>query len=255
MSDSDDPSMRDILETHLEDRDSKWHETKPGVYHASSAGYCKRKAYYRIQGLDEDLPLGLFRMGEMVEDVVEAALRDEYGERFVKNAVPVKHDAGEFAVVGSTDPVVLGYNGDILRVYEVKSSESKLENRVKDQHLLQAGFYGHLLDAPVHVVHPGRSDVLEIPDDDVAMDAKECEVRFREAMEWFEDLHGYVAESELPPATPSGGWECQWCDFRERCRQDGGWAKVHKKRGEGWRWMRESDPKRDSYETWGDKEG
>jgi hypothetical protein len=234
-------TTRDIVEQHLASRESEWHQDEPNVYHASRVWNCFRKAFYKKRGEEgEDVPLGLFAMGARAEDVLFEALRDHFGDAFVLTDVPVKEDVetehGNIAIVGRTDPVVIGYNGEFLRLYEVKSSESWSTGRddagsAKPTHTHQAAFYAAKLGIDdVHIPRPGRSDVLEMPSPDFVIPSGDVPELYRETVEYFVRLHEYVARDELPDPEPRHEKECEWCDVQSLCQaeDDGaeGWVRV-----------------------------
>lgn len=226
---------------------SKWHEPQAGVYHASSVWYCLRRNYYKETGVPEERPLphGLFEMGRRAEDVVFDALKAHYGERFVLNSVPVRWEADGFMVVGETDPVLIDWVLFVKRVYEVKSSEvrdKKKRNPTEDRHRHQASFYAGQLSTPagdvmetmnqpeVHIVHPGRSDVLNFRE--TVLDPADVDTYYKETLAYFEQLHAALTAKELPPAEPKDKRECGWCPHKAKCLKDGGWTNA------GGKWVR-----------------
>lgn len=237
-----DETTRDVVETWLESQDSEWHEQQPGVYHASQTWTCHRKKWYQVKGEEEDLPLGLFHMGEQAEIALEEALKNHLGGHFVLNDIPVKHDEGDFSIVGRTDPVVVGYNLNPLRLYEVKSSRAGKHASTKPSHRHQAGFYAHLLGVEeVHIPHPARNDILDMPSPDHQIPLEDIPSLFEETVDHFDEFHEFIEADEQPPADPMLKDECKWCDFGPKngsgiCTLDGGWVRVKAGNGrEVWR--------------------
>lgn len=258
------PSTREIILRYLESKDNEWHKDEEGVYHASGVWKCFRKTIMSEQ-FEEDLPLGLFEMGHKAEDVLEEGLKhhfNENGGNFVWNSIPVKHEVptphGPISIVGSTDPAVIGYNLQPIRLYECKSSESYTTQHGKppiadETHKHQGGFYAHKLGFPeLYIPRPGRSDVLNMPEPDFIIDdPEELERLFHETEEYFAKLHDYRIRGELPPADPFAEKECKYCPFGPKkgnsaCPEMGGWYKV--KAGNGrvvWRKNEEDLKERD----------
>lgn len=212
---------------------------------------CYRKGFYKAtRDVDPDLPLGLFKMAEHAEQEIYEALCEEYGSHFVLNSIPVKREVpteySPLSIVGQTDPVIIGYNLEPIRLYEVKSSESYSTRHgdsgsARNTHKHQSSFYaGELGIDEVLIPRPARSNLLEMPEPDFSIPPADIAELHQETIDYFKALHAFVEEGDLPPPEPFGDKECEWCDFKHICRRedDGedGWVKIKAGNGrEVWR--------------------
>lgn len=202
-------------------------------------------------------------MGRRAEAVLMESLAEHYGERFVRNNIPVKYEAPPFeaspdlatehepsapptpafVIVGETDPVLFDWNNVVKRVYEAKSSEIKNKeknNPTEERHKRQASFYAGQLETEagwpeVYVVHPGRSDVLNFSE--TIIPPGDVQRFYIETIEYFGQLHRALTTKTLPPAEPKDEGECTWCPFKAKCIEDGGWQVI------GSKWVREASLK------------
>lgn len=228
--------MKQIAKSYLESKNDSWHDPIPGVYHAHSVWWCHRKNWYKRNGYpeEEELPLGLFEMGHKVEDIITMALRHHYGWKFVFQDVPAQEPIEvqvgpylyEGEIRGATDPAIYGWNAKPRILYEVKSKpgmgDPQKVNTAEHQKM-QAAWYASRLGFPeARLVHPGRNNVLAMPETDYIMDPVEITRRAVLAREYFKRQFIMDLRKVPPPGRPFWDKECDYCSFKKQCDKDGG---------------------------------
>lgn len=188
---------------------------------------CHRKVHYARQNAPKEtaVPDGLFWFGtEFEEQVIVPFLQDVSPDGiYVQNGIwvneTIEHNGHELLVKGSTDPALVTEDATPLVLSEVKTTLS-IENKVgpSPHHRAQLTAYLYALnqeyehDVTGLVIYCDRESfdlvVFEIPFDPDFWD---------DIVEWMDVLTRYEAVGDLPPAQPEHGWECQYCDFRNRC--------------------------------------
>lgn len=241
--------LRRLLEHEQEDPEGGgaggWHATIEGLYHASSNGICHRQNWYKRRGYPSNPgPLGLFKVGHLVEDVVHAALQLNDGEDRVVTQVEclAPLSTGGF-ITGRTDSLLLkeGFTAPALYpgrknllmdqvidkveiAYDSKSTgyrDGKAVTKPTQSH--QVAWYAKVLRAPeARIVHPGRNDILDIPEKDSIYGPAEIWKQGSELERYFVAQHELDKKDEVPPTSPRGDKECDWCNFRPQCKADGG---------------------------------
>lgn len=141
--------MKDFLNAEHSGRD-EWHERELGTYHASSCGKCLRHRYY--QHAEDPQPdksaYPHFELGHRLESVFLDALKEEFGDRYVKTDIPIEIQFDGYRIVGETDPVVVGENGVPKEIFEVKTTTNLKYTRSEPKwtHLCQLHSYMKALD-------------------------------------------------------------------------------------------------------------
>ncbi|OYR56476.1 Dna2/Cas4 domain-containing protein [Halorubrum halodurans] len=161
------------------------------------------------------------------EDVVLPYLRDTVADDglFVTNSLYVdfelKSESGDLTVKGSTDPVVVDADGTPVLPTEVKT-KSSLEYLDEPNEHHKAQLHAYMVGlSEKYDVNVKRGCLIYGGRD--AFDLKVFDVEFDEAfwqstvVEWASDHTAYRLDSELPPADSRFAWECDFCDYRERC--------------------------------------
>lgn len=230
------PESKDILIAYLEWRasqssESKRHAVVPHVYHASELGYCDRQLYYKHTGVEpeKEKPLGIFIMGELIEELMTTAYKWFYGDERVKK-LPIKIEvdgpAGPASITGSTDCIIFDEEVKNPAVQKEIKSNARGKNAMPGYHqLVQTSVYRKALIVPENrVVHPSRNDPTNIPARDYRMTDEQGEKFYNQAIarvrRMEEALH---VTKQLPMAKPPGNSQCKFCDYKERCKMDGGW--------------------------------
>lgn len=146
---SDNEILKDYLRAEHGEQDD-YYDREVGVYHASTLGNCVRRNYFdfvRDPDVDESA-YPHFTIGNVLEEVFEDALKERHGWRYVKNALPIRIPMDDYVIVGETDPVVMDHNGDIERLWEVKTTGNLkyVRDEPKQEHLYQVHSYMFALD-------------------------------------------------------------------------------------------------------------
>jgi len=227
-------SIDSAIQSHIsqDDGESDRHEFREGIYHASGGWGCVRKRWYGDRGIIKEdwrgFPDGIAHRGNLTEDEVEEGLRSELEEEMsdeliVDNEYPVsveiddwEDSIGSFWITGSTDPYVLNEDGDLLEIVEVKSS-SNPPNEPKSSHLMQLNTYLSALGLETGTI--------------VYIDPRDWENRLVSPVEQSDSLwewtklrhavyHAHVRRDELPPKSPMGESECDYCAYSVLCARD-----------------------------------
>src|SRR3990167_1657456 len=220
--------VREIVRSHISRQDD-WHHKVPNVYHASDVWYCFRKLYYKyatdVEGAEP--PHGVFEMGRRAEDVVFESLQAFYGKDLVRRGIVLEwHGLKKFKIVGKTDPVLFGPGLKPRVLYEVKSVAQGGSDYISgEHHKRQVSFYWSILRPErVIILHPSRKDVLDFGQHELSQD--ELKFYANQTAEFFTRFHEWIEKKELPPAAPRHSWECRYCPFLAKCKEDGGPGKV-----------------------------
>ena len=202
----------------------------PERHSPSSLLQCHRKVFYRQCNApaEQPDPDGIFWFGSRFEeDIVfpflERAVTDP--DTYVRNTMwidtSIETAAGEVRIKGATDPVIVDEDSTPILPIEVKTKSSLDHVDSPNRH--------HR--AQVHAYLVGLSEKYDVDLRDAAilyggrksMDLKVFHVEFDDefwedvVLEWAREHTQYRLDDELPPATPEYDWECEFCDYRERC--------------------------------------
>lgn len=190
---------------------------------------CKRKAYYRELSApgESSKPTGIFWTGSKIEEeIIQPYLEEAVAgdDEYVANSIwidfLISTDAGKVRIKGSTDPVVVDEKFEPILLFEVKS-QRRVENidQPKRHHVAQAHAY---LRGLQEKSNPDLREVVIIYVGRTHFDFRSFNVKFdsefwEEVKTWIADVTAYRLEEELPPADPEFNWECEYCDYRNRC--------------------------------------
>lgn len=202
----------------------------PERHSPSSLLQCHRKIWYRQQNAPEEQsdPRGIFWFGSAFEEELvlpflqEAVARDD---AFATNSLWVDFTestaAGELRIKGSTDPVIVDANGAPILPTEIKTKEAVDSLDEPNAH--------HLAQLHAYLVGLSEKYDREITDGVLVygsrkhLDVRVFHVEFdrdfweETVLEWASDHSLFRLEDALPPAEPEYGWECQFCEYRNRC--------------------------------------
>lgn len=204
--------------------------TDAGRLTPSTLLQCKRKIYYQQLNAprEEPPPNGLFWVGSRFEDelalpYLEEAVANQ--DEYVTNSLWVDFDvdtpAGQVQIKGSTDPVIVDEDAVPIVPTEIKTKRSVHDLQTPNRH--------HL--AQLHAYMRGLSQKYkkEISDGVLLygsrthLDVQAFHVNFDTAfwedtvVKWAGNHAVYRLNERLPPADPEYDWECNVCDYRERC--------------------------------------
>lgn len=204
---------------------------------------CHRQVFYQQCNAPKEKsdPKGIFWFGtRFEEDIVFPFLEREVTgpDTYVRNKMwmdtTVETDAGEVRIKGATDPIIVDEDSVPILPTEVKTKSSIDHLESPDRH--------HR--AQVHAYMVGLSEKYDIELTDAAilygsresLEMAAFHVRFDDAfwedvVEWASEHTQYRLDDELPPATPEYGWECKFCDYRERCGQGATETDGHRSAG------------------------
>lgn len=204
--------------------------TRPRKHTPSSLLQCSRKIAYRQQNTPEEEPPpnGLFWIGEQFEDAValpylENAVIDD--NEYVTNSLwvnfEVETDAGALTIKGSTDPVIVDDNAVPVVPTEIKTKRSVTGLSKPNRHH-KAQLHAYMRGLSLKHKRGINHGVL-LYGSRTHLDVKAFPVRFdrdfweEEVINWAENHTQYRLDNQLPAADPEYSWECDVCDYRERC--------------------------------------
>lgn len=204
----------------------------PGRFNPSDLLKCHRKTYYGHLNAPEetDDPDGIFFYGNRFEeDLAERYLEDsvDLPETYLQNSLwmntTIDTDIGPITLVGSTDPVIVDEEGNPILLTEIKTTSSiEFTSEPKMHHLAQTHAYMYGL---TEKYDRQIRDVVFLYADRDSLDAKTFHATFdREfwrdrVVRWMEENTFYRVFGFLPPADPEQDWECEYCNYKERCGQ------------------------------------
>lgn len=221
----------------------------------SSLLQCHRKIYYRSKNAPREYPMphGVFIMGHFIEEeVVEPWLRERViaEDEFIGNAGHVDFtedtESGQsLRFGGSHDPTITDVQGHTLALTEVKSTGSDPHwiDKIKDHHKAQAHAYMKGLkqkDDPLTEYPPAFVIYVQKESLEVFPFFLEFDEDFWQntVVDWAEQNSGYRVNNILPDSTPYMGqdenhtknstFECDYCDYRNRCGNYNKRDKEHK---------------------------
>ena len=219
-----------IIDEYFEAQDKNFKPPETGKFWPSMLWGCMRNQWYGRKGVKEDIsapPHGLFESGRRTEAALYDFLKWKYGDLYVLPAMHIKIDSSmeprlppDVVISGKTDPVLLGENGKVRRVYESKSSSKVFDaDGPKPNHLRQ-------LMAYIFAIRPEEGGRIWFCQRDDYKKAKEFKIEFDENLwskivEYVNEFHYYVKEDVLPPPNPMGPWECKYCPASKKCLADG----------------------------------
>jgi len=124
-------------------------------------------------------------------------------------------------LAGSTDPVVVDREGDPILPTEIKTKKSVEHVTEPNEHhkaQLHAYLVGlskkHDTNLSRGVLIYGSRESFDIEIFDVEFDQAFWE---QTVVEWAAEHTEYRLNSQLPPAEPRFGWECNFCPYQHRC--------------------------------------
>lgn len=204
--------------------------TEPGRLTPSTLLQCKRKIYYQQLNAprEEPPPNGLFWFGSRFEEelalpYLEAVVSGQ--NEYVTNSLWVDFEvdtpAGCVQIKGSTDPVIVDPDATPIVPTEIKTKRSVHDLQTPNRH--------HL--AQLHAYMRGLSQKYQTDIKDgvllygsrTHLDIRAFHINFDTSfwedtvLEWASNQTVYRLNERLPQADPIYDWECNVCDYRERC--------------------------------------
>lgn len=202
---------------HGGERQEFW-KRRIGRYHASDFGKCLRSVYYEHTVGKKADPSSYpnFHLGHKIEDFAENALSSHYGWDYIKNSYRIKLDYDDFVIVGQTDPILVGNNGDIKKLFEIKSTSwirDDLRKMPKKPHIMQTHPYmAALPPESVTIIYLQKTDLETVWHKiDYSLDT------FSAGLNRINELHRCLKEGKPPEAEPLVDWQCKVCDYQKEC--------------------------------------
>jgi CRISPR-associated exonuclease Cas4 len=204
--------------------------TNPRRHNPSRLLQCHRKTYYTQLNAPAEKPdpNGIFWIGSQFEEELALPfLRDLVNGHtaYVTNSIwvdfTVQSDDSELRIKGETDPVIVDARADPLVLTEIKTKrkvgnlESPNRHHRAQVHAYMKGlsekFERNITQAVI--IYGGRTN-LQVQTFPVKFDPVFWR---RTVLEWAARHTEYRLRDELPPADPESDWECNVCEYRERC--------------------------------------
>lgn len=213
--------LSEYLSHRFNNREDSFWDREVGKYHASDTGKCLRKTYYEheLGRREREDAYPHFYQGNLIEDFVEEALMNHFGRDHIKNSFRIELDFDGFKIVGQTDPVLVGSNGKIERLFEVKSTKNLKYRRdgPPNHHVMQVHPYLAGLDLDsCTVIYVGKYG-LDALSHEISFDKP----TFERGIDRIRRLHSALTNGEPPEAEPFSDWECRFCEYSEECPNGG----------------------------------
>jgi CRISPR/Cas system-associated exonuclease Cas4 (RecB family) len=189
---------------------------------------CQRKIYYKHRNAPEETedPDGIFLFGSHFEEEVAEKFLDDVVDAdgmYLRNSMwvnfEVRTDDGPVQVRGSTDPVIVDEESQPILLTEIKTTGSLNLTEPKRHHLAQAHAYMEGLSRKYGrevrdvVLLYAERDTLKVKTFHEEFDAE----FWKQIVEWMHENKWHQMVGLLPPADPEYSWECEYCDYQERC--------------------------------------
>lgn len=206
------------------------YDVEPRRHSPHELAQCPRKIHYREQNAprENESPDGVFFVGTQIEEEIVEPYLDDIAEQhnlFVQNSKWVEceietDDVGAIEIKGSTDPVICDADGDPHICTEIKSTKSlEYLDGPREHHLAQLRAYQYAISQE----HGEIPDGLLLYVDKTTLELRVYSPEFDEnwfehyVVDWAASLTEHRLNNELPPADPQQDWECDNCEFKERC--------------------------------------
>jgi CRISPR-associated exonuclease Cas4 len=199
-------------------------------YSPSQLLQCHRKLFYDDYNAPAETqpPRGIFWTGtRFEEDIATAFLENEVlgDTTYLRNSIWVNYDiessSGALQIKGVTDPVIVDSDAVPILPTEIKT-RSSLENLSEPNPAHRAQLHAYMeglsreydVDIRTGVLIYGSRKTLEIKRFQVDFDEEFWQ---ESVLDWASEHTEYRLDESLPPASPEAEWECEFCDYRERC--------------------------------------
>lgn len=191
---------------------------------------CKRKIYYQQLNAprEEPPPNGLFWIGRRFEEDIAlpylakaVTTEDEYLTNSIWVDFEVDTQAGPIQIKGSTDPVIVDEDAVPVLPTEIKTKRTVHDLKSPNKHHL-AQIHAYLLGLSIEY-EKDITDAAIIYGSRTHLDIRAFHIEFDPefwedtVLEWAGNHAVYRLDESLPPAKPEYNWECDVCDYRERC--------------------------------------
>jgi CRISPR/Cas system-associated exonuclease Cas4 (RecB family) len=191
---------------------------------------CHRKIAYRQCNAPSEKsdPDGIFWFGTRFEEDIAFPFLERAvtgPDTYVCNTMWIEHtvetEIGELFLKGATDPVIVDKDANPILPTEIKTKSSVNSLTSPNRHhkaqlhaymvALSAEYDLHLSKG---ILIYGSRESLDIKTFSVEFDPSFWE---DVVLQWAEEHTEYRVNGDLPPRDPEYNWECDFCDYRERC--------------------------------------
>jgi CRISPR-associated exonuclease Cas4 len=197
---------------------------EPGIFYPSESMQCQRKIYISVihpERKKDKMPFGLFHMAKYAEESIIKCLQSTPGYIVQEQVRLEKEIAPNVIIHGYEDFKLLNADGDTLGIYEIKSignisyiqkaEMAKLHHRSQLQCYLQTEKCDN-----GSIVYVERGDICKIKEFEDSLD----DDLWDDIKTHFSELTEYMSEREMPPPMPVEEWECKYCEFKDKCKED-----------------------------------
>lgn len=206
------------------------HVPDPKRHSPSQLLQCHRKIVYRQCNApaEKSDPDGIFWFGtQFEEDIVFPFLQRAVTgpDAYVCNTIwidfTIETEVGELRIKGATDPVLVDSDANPILPTEIKTKSSLDNLKSPNRH--------HRAQLHAYLVGLSEKYELDLTEGTLIYGSRNClstkffHLNFDSdfwndiVVEWATDHTEYRLNEELPPADPEYEWECQFCEYRERC--------------------------------------
>jgi CRISPR/Cas system-associated exonuclease Cas4 (RecB family) len=194
-------------------------DSKPrqiGTYYASELGSeCMRQTYYRYAvPKDPDVfSLGVFKLGDIIHDYLEKALKEHLENAEVEVEIP-PYKNRQYEIHGRADLVIPEQL--VVDIKTVSPNAYKYGGLPYMSHRVQINFYMHQLALPKAAIIYVDKYALRIEPYEVLYDQK----LFRETIRKTTSLHKALTAKQPPEKHPNHpkGYPCSYCHYKEECQ-------------------------------------
>ena len=237
-------NFKDLYDHIVYQKYKKAEERKPSQTFAPSSFRCDRLSFFRLRGVDPDPVLDINTglefsaiLGTACHEEIQSNLKNSIGDQWVDVTEYLKthelsheyqinkHGELETQIEFFDPPVKFSCDGIIkigedFYLLEIKTSEYQSFKSLKEpkpQHIDQVKCYCSLLEI---------SKALVLYQDRLYGDTKCYEVivqdyEMREIFDRMSKVLSYVEMNIAPPRLPNGDYWCNYCKYKQRCKQWG----------------------------------
>jgi len=211
--------------TSLNEKEKIKHKKRiPGIFYPSESMQCQRKIFISVMHPERKkdiMPFGLFHMAKYAEESIIKCLQSTPGYIVQEQVRLEKEIAPNIVIHGYEDFKLLNEEGNTVGIYEIKSignisyiqkaEQAKLHHRSQLQCYLQTEKCDN-----GGIIYVERGDICKIKEFDDSLD----DDLWNSIVNHFSELTEYMDEEEMPPPMPVEEWECKYCEFKDKCKED-----------------------------------
>lgn len=198
--------------------------------HASSAGHCFKKHWYRIRNTErdptDDSSLINMHTGILLHEDMQKSLGmlNKIISTECQIEIPRLNVVGKYDIVELEGRNVWIYDIKSLKAYSWKKKFGRKENRddnPSDKYPLQLGTYGLAFRDMGYNV--SGLYIINFKKDDGAIKVEEIDTKYVDlAEEYWQDANKIIKLDKEPipandPGVPFESWECNYCQYASKC--------------------------------------